>query len=195
MIGLSLPEKEEQRRLLRRLLAAAGEEERAAASRRIAERLLALPEWQAARVVALYASFPSEPDTDFLFERARAGGKRVLYPFHRGAGRSLGFAEVEAIASLRSGPLGFREPPPRAELRKPEAGLVLVPGLGFDRRGTRLGRGGGYYDRTLAELGPGALRVGLFFSCQELPQVASDGHDQRLDLIVTEEETIRSRRG
>lgn len=191
MIGAWLPEKEEQRRRLRRL-AQGSAQERRAAGLRIVERLLLLPEWCRAEGVALYASLPSEPDTDLLFRRAREQGKRVFYPFLRGADRSLGFGEVEAIESLRPGSFRFREP--RAvEARRLEADLLLLPGLGFDREGMRLGRGSGYYDRTLAEIGAGPLRIGLFFSWQELPRVAAEAHDERLDVVITEEETIRIR--
>lgn len=177
---------------MRQRIAARTGDERAAASRRMADRLLRLPEWKDARDVLLYASLPSEPDSDLLFRRARAEGKRVYYPFDRGRGRCLGFAEVEAIELLRPGMLGFREPPPVEREGTPQADLMLIPGIGFDREGRRLGRGSGYYDRTLAEFGAGLVRIGLFFSWQELPRVAADGYDERMDLIVTEEEVIRA---
>ncbi len=194
MTRLSPSEKEEQRQLLRLRLAARSQEERAAASLRLAGRLPCLPEWGAVRRVALYASLPSEPDTDLLFRRAKAEGKRVFYPFFRGADRSLGFAEVDAVESLRPGPLRFREPPPSGGGGKVEVDLLLIPGLGFDREGMRLGRGRGYYDRTLAETRAQILRIGCFFSWQELPKVAAEGHDERLDVVITENETIRSSR-
>lgn len=193
MIRTSLPDKEVQRRLLQRRMAGRSQEERRSAGRSLADRLVLLPEWRAARRVALYASLASEPDTDLLFERARGEGKRVYYPFCRGEDRSLGFAEVEELGWLRSGPLRFREPPPALSAGRLEADLLLIPGLGFDREGMRLGRGSGYYDRTLAEMDAERLRVGLFFSWQELQRVATEGHDQRMDMVLTEKEVIRIR--
>lgn len=193
MIPVSPREKEDQRGTLRRLMARHSAGEKIVASRCLAERLVLLPEWRRARAVALYASLPGEPDTNLLFGRARAEGKRVFYPFSRVGDRTLGFAEVESLESLRPGALRFREPPPAGGGQKLQVDLLLVPGLGFDREGMRLGRGRGYYDRTLAEIGGGVIRAGLFFSWQELPQVAVEAHDQRMDLVVTEKEAIRFR--
>ncbi|MDX1575161.1 MAG: 5-formyltetrahydrofolate cyclo-ligase, partial [Kiloniellales bacterium] len=70
---------------------------------------------------------------------------------------------------------------------------VLAPLLAFDRRGYRLGYGGGFYDRTLGILrGRGeALAVGLAYAAQEVPAVPHDANDRRLDWIVTEAEAIR----
>ncbi|WP_026195758.1 5-formyltetrahydrofolate cyclo-ligase [Verrucomicrobium sp. 3C] len=194
MVDALVQDKTGQRRLLRQRLSAHGEAERMAAGRRVAEQLVFLPEWEGAKSVVLYASLPGEPDTDLLFWRARKEGKRVFYPFFRGEDRSLGFAEVETLESLHVGPLRFREPSPAKKEQVLEADLMLIPGLGFDQRGMRLGRGCGYYDRTLAEISAGLLRVGLFFSWQELPRVAAKAHDEQMDLLVTEREVIRVRR-
>jgi 5-formyltetrahydrofolate cyclo-ligase len=62
-----------------------------------------------------------------------------------------------------------------------------MPLLGFDRQGTRLGYGGGYYDRTLAALGKRPLLVGFAFALQEIDHIPREGHDVPLDIIVTEE--------
>jgi len=64
--------------------------------------------------------------------------------------------------------------------------LVLMPLLGFDDQGTRLGYGGGYYDRTLSVLPKKPLLVGLAFAAQELPHIPREAHDIPLDMIVTE---------
>ena len=64
--------------------------------------------------------------------------------------------------------------------------VVIVPLLAFDAQGYRLGYGGGFYDRTLAEL-PQARRIGFAFAAQEVTQVPIDGFDQRLDAVVTEQ--------
>ncbi len=70
-----------------------------------------------------------------------------------------------------------------------EAELILVPGLGFDARGARLGLGGGYYDRFLAEVE--GTQLGLAFEWQLLSEVPMSGHDQRVDGIVTELRVIQ----
>jgi 5-formyltetrahydrofolate cyclo-ligase len=68
--------------------------------------------------------------------------------------------------------------------------LVLIPGVGFDQDGHRLGRGRGYYDRALRGVLAGALRVGLAHECQVISHVPVDPHDERVDYIVTEKRLI-----
>jgi 5-formyltetrahydrofolate cyclo-ligase len=89
--------------------------------------------------------------------------------------------------------LGVKEPAPDAALIVPD--LILVPLLAFDRRGVRLGYGGGCYDATLAHLrSHGFVRaVGLAFTAQEVDDVPHDASDQPLDAIVTERELISIR--
>ena len=70
--------------------------------------------------------------------------------------------------------------------------LLFVPLLAFDRRGRRLGYGGGYYDRTLAAL-PGAIAVGCAFAAQEMDEVPAGPHDIALDAVATEREVIDCR--
>ncbi len=68
-----------------------------------------------------------------------------------------------------------------------EPDVVLMPLLGFDARGTRLGYGGGYYDRTLERLSKRPRLVGLAFAAQEIEEIPRDAHDVPLDTIVTEQ--------
>lgn len=87
---------------------------------------------------------------------------------------------------LQSRPFGLSEPLDTAEIVQPR--LVLAPLAAFDRKGNRIGYGKGHYDRALARLaGLQSVRVfGLAFACQELPSVAAEAHDWRLDAIFTE---------
>jgi 5-formyltetrahydrofolate cyclo-ligase len=64
--------------------------------------------------------------------------------------------------------------------------IIVVPGVAFTSRGARLGRGGGHYDRLLAELSPQAIKVGLAYSFQLLDDIPQSGWDQRLNFVVTE---------
>jgi 5-formyltetrahydrofolate cyclo-ligase len=101
-----------------------------------------------------------------------------------------------APGDLVAGALGGREPPPSAPAVPPaEIDLVLVPGVGFDPSGRRIGRGRGHYDATLAAL-PRATAVGLAFEAQVVPEVPAEAHDARLAAVVTERRTLRGgRRG
>jgi 5-formyltetrahydrofolate cyclo-ligase len=163
--------------------------ERERRSRAVAERLAALPAFEEARSLALYAPLGAEVDTSEIERRARAAGKQVAWPLI-GAGRVLGFASCTRD-ELTPGPRGALEPPPGAEPVDPaDLDLVCVPGVAFDAALRRLGRGGGHYDATL----PAAWRarkVGLAFEVQIVDAVPAEPHDAPVDLVVTEARVLR----
>jgi 5-formyltetrahydrofolate cyclo-ligase len=161
-------------------------EERAAASRAIAGRLESLPAWRGARTVALYAAMGAEVETMELARRALSAGKRVVWPRFATSGPAMDFAEC-AAADLVTGSARALEPPASSPaVPGREVDLVAVPGVAFDARGGRLGRGRGHYDATLARLPRSVFRVGLAFESQVVPSVPSETHDERLDAVVTE---------
>ena len=161
-------------------------EERAAASRAIAERLESLPAWMGARTVALYAAMGAEVDTAELARRALSAGKRVVWPRLATSGPAMEFAAC-ASTDLVMGPTRALEPPHSAPPFPIDTiDLVVVPGVAFDARGGRLGRGRGHYDATLAQFPRGTFRVGLAFESQIIAAVPSEPHDERLDAVATE---------
>jgi 5-formyltetrahydrofolate cyclo-ligase len=92
------------------------------------------------------------------------------------------------------GPLGALEPPAGApEVARDAIECVLVPGIAFSPDGHRLGRGGGYYDATLAAM-PRAARVGVAFDLQLVAALPAEAHDARLDALVTEARVLLFRR-
>ena len=114
--------------------------------------LLQLPVWQQADTVLAFASLPDEPDTHFILQSTLAAGKRLLLP--RVVNKTaMEWAEIPVLSALAAGAYGIAEPPgtlPAADLTALGRTLALVPCLAADVHGTRLGRGGGYYDRFLA---------------------------------------------
>lgn len=109
----------------------------------------------------------------------------VGVPVILGAGQALRFREWSPGCAMVAGEFAALIP---AEGAWVEPEVVIVPLVGFDARGYRLGYGGGFYDRTLAGLRARhpVLAVGFAFAAQELPEVPIDQYDQRLDVIVTE---------
>ena len=109
----------------------------------------------------------------------------VGVPVIAGAGLPLHFARWTPGAALEAGPFGAQVPVDKVYL-EPE--ILIVPLLAFDRRGGRLGYGGGFYDRTLQMLRArrATLAVGFAFAGQEVDQCPLEATDERLDLIVTE---------
>jgi 5-formyltetrahydrofolate cyclo-ligase len=165
-------------------------EERARRSREIAARFATLHAFARARVVALYAAAGAEVDTAPLAELALAAGKRVAYPRVVAGARTLDFA-LSSPDALVPGALGTRAPPAGAPAVALDAiDLVVVPGVAFDADGRRLGRGGGYYDATLALLPPASARFGAAFELQLVGAVPEEPHDVRLDGVVTEERVL-----
>jgi 5-formyltetrahydrofolate cyclo-ligase len=114
----------------------------------ITERVTQCPGYRAADRIALYAAQGGEPDLRPLFEEARAAGKRVALP-RCAPGRRLAFHVVTRWDDLVPGRYGLLEPSAEAQV-VPTAELdwVLVPAVAVDRAGGRLGRGGGWYDRS-----------------------------------------------
>lgn len=158
---------------------------RESAARVIAERALELPEVTAARSVLAYAATAEELDPAPLVAALRARGARVAYPRVCGPGElTLHWCEDES--ALSPGYCGISEPSADAPgVMASEFDLVLVPGTAFDESCGRLGMGGGFYDRLLPHLAPGALAIGLAFDEQIVAEVPSETHDVALDAVVT----------
>ncbi|HEX9888170.1 MAG TPA: 5-formyltetrahydrofolate cyclo-ligase, partial [Nitriliruptorales bacterium] len=154
------------------------------AVRRAGDRLLELPEVQAAQRVLLYASQGDELGTERVIAALMIRGAEVLLP--RVAGAALEVVAIDTVDGLPAGYRGVREPVgPAVDPR--DLDVAIVPGLAFDAAGGRLGRGGGHYDRLLQTLPAQTLRVGLCFAVQLVARVPHEEHDQRVDVVVTED--------
>ncbi|NWH07273.1 MAG: 5-formyltetrahydrofolate cyclo-ligase [Alphaproteobacteria bacterium] len=143
-------------------------------------------------VAAAYYPIGSEADCRPLMLALHARGVRLALPVAMGPARPLAFRRWRPGQGLRAGVLGVPEPLGGGPVL-PD--LLIVPLLAFDARGFRLGQGGGYYDRTLAQLRrrKRIVAVGLAFAAQELDEVPADMHDAPLDVIVTERRVFRIR--
>jgi 5-formyltetrahydrofolate cyclo-ligase len=159
--------------------------EKAKAARALRDAILELPQTQMAGTIAAYYSLASEPDTRGLVYALWKRGAYVLLPLLR-PDADLDWASYEGPDSLRPGPRGIAEPAaePRGMDAVARADLVLVPALAVDRRGVRLGRGGGSYDRALARVGPNVLTVALLYDGELLDEVPAGPLDQRVRLAA-----------
>lgn len=147
------------------------------------EILATLP---AGATVCAYIPSGGEPGGLELLDDARAADLRVLVPV-TGEPGPLAWAEYTGPHDLRPGRFGLREPQgPRLDASAvAEAALILVPALAADRRGVRLGRGGGYYDRTLPLASPGAALVCLVRDEELVDRLPEDPHDVRVGAVLT----------
>ena len=181
-----------QRRDVSRKLKALSAADREAFSRRALARLLAEPMYANAKAVAAYFSFGIEFPTPELLAVILKDGKQLGLP--RIDPRDLSMtlhAVTELQHDLESNPLGFREPRTGLPVISVEhIDLLIVPGLGFDLQGNRLGRGAGYYDRFLARPEIHAPVCALAFECQIVDAILFDAHDIAVNCILTEDRTI-----
>jgi 5-formyltetrahydrofolate cyclo-ligase len=159
--------------------------DRAAAGRALRDAVLALPQVQMAGTIAAYYSIGAEPGTRGLIFALWKRGSYVLLPLLR-PDMDLDWASYEGPDSLRPGPRGLTEPaePPRGVHAVSSADLVIVPALAVDRRGMRLGRGGGSYDRALARVGPQVPTIALLYDGELLEEVPAAAHDQHVRLAA-----------
>lgn len=162
----------------------------AAAAIGIAARFMTAPELVShtgiGTVVAGYMPVGSEIDSRSLMEQLAARGSSLCLPDAVAPDAPLEFRSWAPGEVLKTGAYGVLVPEKDVPVASPD--LVLVPMLAFDRRGYRLGYGGGYYDRTISELRDtkNVLTVGLAFSGQVRDDLPTGPHDARLDWIVTE---------
>jgi 5-formyltetrahydrofolate cyclo-ligase len=159
-------------------------QQRTEAGRAIRDAVLALPEVQMAGTVAAYYSVATEPETRGLVYALWKRGTYVLLPVLLPDG-DLDWASYEGPDSLRPGRFGLSEPaePPRGVTGIASADLVLAPAVAVDRRGWRLGRGGGSYDRALTRVGPRIPTVALLYDGELVDEVPAGPRDQRVRLI------------
>ena len=140
-------------------------------------------------VVAAYWPIRDEMDCRAVLTRLMDSFQPVCLPVVIGDDEPLDLRLWEQGAPLY--PSGFGTLAPSEIAPKVEPDYVLMPLLGFDRFGTRLGYGGGYYDRTLAAMRKTPKLIGFAFAAQELPLIPRDDHDVPLDGLVTENGFLR----
>ena len=179
-----------KRRLRRRLRAARSRLLAGAAaglSVKVCARTVELPMFVAARYLVAYVPSENEVDPGPVAAAARAAGKAIYYP-------RVGQDRLEFLCPEPDewvpGPGGIPEPAAGRPLGPDAVRLCfLVPGVAFDPRGARLGRGGGWYDRALAAH-PGAARLGLAYEFQVVPAIPVGPADEAVHSIVTEARLI-----
>lgn len=164
------------------------EEDRFKKSLVILEKLFAIPEFQRARTILFYASFDGEVDTFEMMTRSLKLGKNVALPTILSEEKKILPTLIHNCEKdLEHGPYGIKQPRPSAgaAISPDKIDLCIVPGLAFDRRNHRLGRGAGYYDRFLADLSRRTPTVGLAFDFQVVAVLPNQEHDVPLDRVIT----------
>ena len=163
-------------------------EDRRRRAQDVTERLLAAVDLQAYPVLGFYWPIRGELDLrDVARRHAEAGGTLAL-PVVVEKGAPVEFWQWQPGTAMQR---GFWNIPVPAERRVVTPAALLIPLVGYDAAGYRLGYGGGYYDRTLAATAPRPLCVGIGYDDAELATIHPQPHDIPMSLIVTEARVLR----
>jgi 5-formyltetrahydrofolate cyclo-ligase len=194
-------DKKSLRRRLREQRRALSLRAQRAAAERVALAVVVRPEFLSADHIAVYLAADGELDPTPLITQAWAAGKRLYLPVLQ-PGNCLKFAEYRPNERLHSNPLGLLEPVIKNYRDANQLDLVLMPLVGFDRQGGRLGMGGGFYDRSFEFLikeggrESGKCRprlVGLAHACQQVDNLPGEAWDVPMTAVATDRGWITMR--
>jgi 5-formyltetrahydrofolate cyclo-ligase len=159
-------------------------------SRQVVKGIASSQLFERCTAILLYSAIDNEVDPVGLRHAADAAAKPVYYPRVPPDSDRLTFFRVARGESLKPGRWGIGEPTGRTAFPSGAPALIIVPGVAFDAHGTRLGRGGGYYDRTLRQLGDRGTSIGLAFSLQLVPSLPRETHDEAVRFVAIETEIL-----
>ena len=176
------------RKLLKAMPAQVAEAKSIAACEAVKE----LPAFKQALCVMLYMPVTGEIDCTHIALAAWQADKTVVVPKVSWSHKHMVAVPINGLGTeLTEGRHGIREPLEAAPWPAEQIDLMIVPALAFDRRGHRLGRGGGFYDRFLAGPKMRAVICGLGFAEQAVDELPTAAHNHPIDILVTDKEVIR----
>lgn len=161
------------------------------------QKFMALPEYQRAKTAMWYIDCRSETRTKpQLLEEVARGEKKIIVPYcteDENGENKLGLWWMESLEEMVVGKWNILEPPkdlwgnPEKEVEPEDLDIIMVPGVGFDQKGGRMGNGQGYYDRLLEKARPDCPLVALCYESQLFDEVLVAPHDVYMDKVITED--------
>ena len=158
------------------------------ASLRVVAQIQCLDAFKTAKHIALYKAIGGEVDLDRLFSACWDLGIRTSIPVFNSNLDTYELAETTAETHYITGNYGIQEPGNPSLVPIDDMDLIIVPGVGFDTSGNRLGRGGGYYDRLLD--GFSGTKVAAAFEFQLFSNIPYESCDMPVNYIVTESKVV-----
>ncbi len=157
---------------------------------RIQEAILKLPEYKAAKTIFCFVGTREEIDTTIILQDALNQGKCVTVPKCIGKGIMVAY-QIESLAQLKEGAYGILEPDASKsiEISPSQIELALIPCLSANRKGQRIGYGGGFYDKYLEQTD--AMRVVLCREQLMREDIPVEKYDRLMDVVVSEEKVVR----
>ncbi len=184
-------DKTQLRRELQNSLLAITSQQRSEKSLKACRNLVAIPQFQNASTIMMFLSLPHEVDTSDSILQAWQLGKTVAVPKVLWQHRHMIPVQITSLEKgISTDKSGLQNPTSGVPMAFEEIDLVVTPGLGFDRKGNRLGRGGAYYDRFFDNSELKASRCGFGFTEQLVETIPVADHDKPVDIVVTDEEII-----
>ncbi|HPD02984.1 MAG TPA: 5-formyltetrahydrofolate cyclo-ligase [Eubacteriales bacterium] len=186
-----MQDKKAQRERIKERINGLSKSEREAFCRAITERALDLPEYKSAKVIFIYVAAGNEAETAEIIAESLKNNKTVAVPVI--VDKDMKAAVISPKTEFILNKYNIKEPVLKnAEIINPaDAELILAPLMGFDENLNRLGRGGGYYDKFLAEAKK-AVVIGLGYELQKEQSIITEPHDRKLDAVVTETRIYRN---
>ncbi len=143
-----------------------------------------------AKTIFIFVSFGSEVNTHKIIEQAISDGKNICVPKINSKEKGMEVFKIEGMADLKEGYYGVLEPfVDRSKVAEEEIDLVVVPGIGFDINGYRLGYGGGFYDKFFNNMKKEVPKIALGYNVQMVDEVTTEEHDERVNGLITETHT------
>jgi 5-formyltetrahydrofolate cyclo-ligase len=161
-------------------------------SKQIKNTLFNLQEFKKSNFIFFYVSYDNEVNTHDMIKKCLSLGKNVVVPICNKDNRSLFLSKIEKWTDLKPGSFNILEPTKdkKKEISIYNIDLTIIPGVGFDEQGFRLGHGFGYYDNLLKN-STNAINIGFAFEIQIVEKIPIELHDLPVDLIITEKRIIR----
>jgi len=160
-------------------------------SKKIKNRLFKITEYKTAQTILFYISYNNEVYTHDMIKESMSRGKTIVVPKSDKKNRKLILSELTNWEDLEVGAYTILEPRKNCikEVSIESIDLIIVPGVVFDINGNRIGHGMGYYDRLLKK-SHNIPSIGLAFEFQIVKKIEAEEHDERIDIIITEDRII-----
>ncbi|PJI10295.1 5-formyltetrahydrofolate cyclo-ligase [Clostridium sp. CT7] len=153
---------------------------------RIYNKVINSIEYKDATNIFVYVSYQSEVDTHKIINKAIIDGKKVFVPKVISKEKGMEALEIKGLHDLTEGNYGILEPTGLDYIKPQTIDMVLAPGLAFDKKGGRIGYGGGFYDRYMKLISKSTVKIGICYDFQVVEEVIMDSNDVLVDKIITD---------
>ena len=184
-------DKTQLRRQISTRLVKLSDKQRVVQSKKACQFLMETEQFKNASVVMLYLPLPHEVDTTPVILTAWQKGKTVAVPKISWQQRHMLPVEITSLESgFSTGDSGLKNPITGVPTPIDDIDVVVTPGLAFNKKGDRLGRGGAFFDRFFSSKSLDAIKIGFAFSQQLVDDIPIEEHDMKVDMVVTDEGII-----